>query len=367
MQGLLSVVNEMFPLAEHRMCARHIYANWRKKHRLQEYQKRFWKIAKASNEMLFNHYKNKIANKTPRGWKDLQNADPIHWCRAWFKVGSNCESVDNNMSESFNSWIIEARFKPILTMLEDIRILVTRRIQENRSNSERWLMEICPNIIRKVCKIRHRTQYCHVLWNGEAGFEVRDKKWRFTVDLNNRTCSCRYWQVSGIPCAHACAALFKMSEEPNKYVHMCFSLEAYKRTYQHVLQPVEHESAWPVSQNPKPLPPRVKKMPGRPKKNRRKDPSEPKKSSTKSSRVGTKIKCGRCKGDGHNSRTCTVTMVFILLLSCYLFADFRCANFWCVTAGRLRVTQSFTAACHQCNKAGKYQSIGNGTCTIQAT
>jgi len=251
-------------------------------------------------------------------------------------------------------------------MLENIRILVTRRIQENRSNNERWLMEICPNIIRKVCKIRHRTQYCHVLWNGEAGFEVRDKKWRFTVDLNNRTCSCRYWQVSGIPCAHACAALFKMSEEPNKYVHMCFSLEAYKRTYQHVLQPVEHESAWPVSQNHKPLPPRVKKMPGRPKKNRRKDPSEPKKSSTKSSRVGTKIKCGRCKGDGHNSRTCTVTMVFILLLSCYLFADFRCANFWCVTAGRLGVTQSFTAACHQCNKAGKYQSIGNGTCTIQA-
>jgi len=216
------------------------------------------------------------------------------------------------MSESFNSWIIEARFKPILTMLEDIRILVTRRIQENRSNSERWLMEICPNIIRKVCKIRHRTQYCHVLWNGEAGFEVRDKKWRFTVDLNNKTCSCRYWQVSGIPCAHACAALFKMSEEPNKYVHNCFSLEAYKRAYQHVLQPVEHESAWPVSPNPKPLPPRVKKMPGRPKKNRRKDPSEPKKSSTKSSRVGTKIRCGRCKRDGHNSRTCPRMMVFIL-------------------------------------------------------
>jgi hypothetical protein len=97
--------------------------------------------------------------------------------------------------ESFNSWIIEARFKPILTMLDYIRILVTRRIQENRSNSERWLMEICPNIMRKVSKIRQRSQYCHVLWNGEGGFEVRDKKWRFTVDLSNRTCSRRYWQV----------------------------------------------------------------------------------------------------------------------------------------------------------------------------
>ncbi|BAF23783.2 Os08g0432600 [Oryza sativa Japonica Group] len=120
--------------------------------------------------------------------------------------------------------------------------------------------------------------------NGDAGFEVRDKKWRFTVDLTSKTCSCRYWQVSGIPCQHACAALFKMAQEPNNCIHECFSLERYKKTYQHVLQPVEHESAWPVSPNPKPLPPRVKKMPGRPKKNRRKDPSEPVKSGTKSSK-----------------------------------------------------------------------------------
>jgi hypothetical protein len=57
-----------------------------------------------------------------------------------------------------------------------------------------------------------------------------------------------------------------MSKEPNKYVHMCFSLEAYKTAYQHVLQPLEHESAWHVSQNPKQLPPRVGKMPGLPRK-----------------------------------------------------------------------------------------------------
>jgi hypothetical protein len=63
------------------------------------------------------------------------------------------------------------------------------------------------------------------------------------VDRRNSTCSCRFWEVSGIPCQHACAARFKMAEEPNNYVHMCFSIELYKTTYQHVLQPVEHESA----------------------------------------------------------------------------------------------------------------------------
>jgi len=189
--------------------------------------------------------------------------------------------------------------------------MVTRRIQENRSNSDRWAMTICPNILRKVNKIRHATQYCHVLWNGANGLEVRDKKWRFTVDLGPKTCSCRYWQVSGIPCRHACAALFTISDEPNNYVNTCFSIDQYKITYQHVLQPVEHESAWPVSPNPKPLPPRVKKMPGRPQTKRRMDPSERMNSSTKSSRVGTKIRCTRCNGLGHNTKTCSVQLVFI--------------------------------------------------------
>ena len=40
-KGLIRVVNEICPQAEHRMCARHIYANWRKQHREKIYQKIF--------------------------------------------------------------------------------------------------------------------------------------------------------------------------------------------------------------------------------------------------------------------------------------------------------------------------------------
>jgi len=36
------------------------------------------------------------------------------------------------------------------------------------------------------------------------------------------------------------------------------------------------------------------------------------------------------------------------------------------TAGRLRVTKSFTTAGQQCTKSGKYHTIDNRTCTIQA-
>ena len=70
---------------------------------------------------MFNLARARLAKYTPGGAQALMNTDPANWSRAWFKIGSNCDYVDNNMCETFNKWIVEARFFPIVTMLETIR------------------------------------------------------------------------------------------------------------------------------------------------------------------------------------------------------------------------------------------------------
>ena len=40
-KGILNAVKKWAPSAEHRNCARHIYANWRKKFKNKEWQKKF--------------------------------------------------------------------------------------------------------------------------------------------------------------------------------------------------------------------------------------------------------------------------------------------------------------------------------------
>ena len=40
--------------------------------------------------------------------------------------------VDNNFTESFNACILVARFKPIISMLEDIRLQCMNRIKDNK-------------------------------------------------------------------------------------------------------------------------------------------------------------------------------------------------------------------------------------------
>ncbi|CAN6171229.1 unnamed protein product [Urochloa humidicola] len=246
-KGVLNAVEKWAPLAEHRNCARHIYANWKKQFKEKEWQKKFWRCAKAPCQLLFNLARASLAKYTSAGAQAILNTHPQHWSRAWFRLGSNCDSVDNNLCESFNKWIVEARLFPIITMLEIIRRKVMVRIQENRTKSDRWQTMICPNILKKCNVYITYSGKCHAICNGENRFEVMHFNNRFTVDLDKKECSCRYWQLSGLPCPHAISSIFFKTNKLDDYIASCYYVEDFKKTYSYCLQPLEGMSNWPVS------------------------------------------------------------------------------------------------------------------------
>ena len=123
------------------------------------------------------------------------------------------------------------------------------------------------------------------------------------VSLVDRTCSCRYWQLSGLPSPHAISCIFFKTNCLDEYVAPCYWIEQFKKTYAHCLEPVEGMQAWAVSNSPKPRAPGYVKMPGRPKKNRKREAGE-KPKTTRVSKVGTRIRCSKCKGVGHNISSC---------------------------------------------------------------
>jgi hypothetical protein len=133
-----------------------------------------------------------LAQHTPAGVMAIMNTDPHHWSRAWFRLGSNCDSVDNNMCATFNKWIVQARFFPIITMLETIRRKCMVRIQSNKSKALSWNIMICPNIFRKLNFYITLSGVCHAICNGQDQYEVKHWDNRFTVDLQKKECSCRY-------------------------------------------------------------------------------------------------------------------------------------------------------------------------------
>lgn len=121
-------MKEILPTAEHRQCARHIVANFRKRFSGVHYETMFWKASKASNRNLFNAVMKEIEVLNPTAFAYLMETNPKSWNRAFFQEGKICDVVENGLSESFNSVIRDARKKPIITMLEEIRLYVMERI-----------------------------------------------------------------------------------------------------------------------------------------------------------------------------------------------------------------------------------------------
>ena len=90
--------------------------------------------------------------------------------------------------------------------------------------------KILEHIVNKL-KEQSRNLDIEVITSSDGTAEVTAKGgsgFRFVVNLDERTCSCRAWQVSGIPCKHAIAFITSISREKlEDHVDHYFSIERF--------------------------------------------------------------------------------------------------------------------------------------------
>jgi hypothetical protein len=85
---------------------------------------------------------------------------------------------------------------------------------------------------------------CIATYAGESMFEVNcpDNR-QFVVDLRRRRCGCRQWEITGLPCPHAMAAILYDCGDPEDYVDECFTIEVYKKAYAPIIYPMPSENS----------------------------------------------------------------------------------------------------------------------------
>ncbi|GAA0154452.1 hypothetical protein LIER_12427 [Lithospermum erythrorhizon] len=185
-KGLQSVLGEILPRIEHRNCVQHIYINFKIYHGSQFLRNKFWTCARAST-MAF-----KKVDPTAFDWIEKNAGNPKYWCKAFFSLEVKSDMLCNNLNEFFNSFILSARDKPIITMFERIRRLIMERIKDRKFLVGCKPGPLCSRISRILEK---RTAYedgYTYSWNGVDGFEVYSYSGdHFKVNLRKKECSCR--------------------------------------------------------------------------------------------------------------------------------------------------------------------------------
>ncbi|WVZ17312.1 hypothetical protein V8G54_010294 [Vigna mungo] len=178
--------------------------------------------------------------------------------RSRFSGRPACDTLVNNICEGFNSVILEAREKPIITMLEEIRSYLMKRWASNREKITKFDGPLCPKINKRLQKELDKTQYWIPNWSGLQVFEIRHTSnlvEKVVVDVQKRDCSCRKWTVSGIPCCHALTAMRFLNTTPEDYLPNWFRTSTYEETYIPIIFPLNGPELWERTQYPDILPP----------------------------------------------------------------------------------------------------------------
>ncbi|XP_058215796.1 uncharacterized protein LOC131326905 [Rhododendron vialii] len=201
-------IKELLPEIEHRHCVRHLHNNFKNVgYGGQVLHDKLWNLARASYVGKFNFLMRELEKEDPGALKRLSDPDrnPCHWSRSHFIVTPKCDILLNNLCETFNKAILPAMDKPILTMLEKLRTYFMKRLVDRRAFATKWVEELGPRIHDKIEKIKSRYGDYIVKLCGEGEFEARHIRTshQYNINLQTHTCSCRRWDLTGIPCEHA--------------------------------------------------------------------------------------------------------------------------------------------------------------------
>ncbi|XP_057779015.1 uncharacterized protein LOC130997639 [Salvia miltiorrhiza] len=260
-KGLINAIQDLAPFATHRNCARHVYSNWKKTHKGATLKNILWKVVRATYLEEYNLALQEMEKENAVAHEDFIGRDPKKFCKAFIEPAVVCDMILNNVSETFNGYILNARGKHLIHMLEEIRTSLMdrqyRKLEEVRGNNDL----LCPSIRKKLDKLNMDSRFCitHPALGGK--FEVDLNEDRFVVDVGTRSCTCRQWDITGIPCPHGCAMINFLKEDVAGYVHEYYSLAKYKDAYAYGLPPLNGEKMWPRAEGYPVKPPLVKKMP----------------------------------------------------------------------------------------------------------
>ena len=230
------------------------------------------------------------------------------WARAHINDICKVDYVNNNLAEAFNSRIKKYKGLHIVDLCDKIRQYIMQKFDiRNMIAIDHFEGHLIVPSVMKALMAKTKGLEMSLIRRSPKEAEVtatdREKReWRYPVDLQKWSCSCRQWQVTGKPCIHALFFITSLRGEASgidQYVHKFYSVEKFRATYADNLPTLEGKQQWEIV-NPgfKLSAPVQNRAPGRPRKTRIRSSSEGKGLGPR------RKKCGRCGGRGHHANKC---------------------------------------------------------------
>ncbi|XP_057721250.1 uncharacterized protein LOC130935500 [Arachis stenosperma] len=306
-RGIVEAVETHFPTASHGFCLRYVSENFRDTFKNTKLVNIFWNAVYALTAAEFESKISEMIEISQDVIPWFQHFPPHLWAVAYFE-GVRYGHFTLGVTELLYNWALECHELPIVQMMEHIRQQMVSWFNDRQDTGMRYTSILVPSAEKRIMEAIADAHCYQVLRANEVEFEIVSTERTNIVDIRSRECSCRRWQLYGLPCAHAAAALISCGHNAHMFAEPCFTVQSYRMTYSQTINPIPDKSEWrELGEGAEGggarvgimiRPPKTRRPPGRPKKKvlRVENFKRPK-------RV---VQCGRCHMLGHSQKKCTM-------------------------------------------------------------
>lgn len=306
-KGIVEAVETHFPSSFHGFCLRYVSENFRDEFKNTKLVNIFWNAVYALTAVEFEAKVSEMVEISQDVLQWFHRYPPTLWAIAYFE-GVRYGHFSLGVTELLYNWALDGHELPIVQMMEHVRQQLTTWFHDRRNIAMSWTSILVPSAERRISEAIADSRCYQVLRANEVEFEIVSSERTNIVDIRTRVCSCRRWQLYGLPCAHATAALLSCGQTAQLFAEHCFTVASYRETYSQPINPIPDKSQWKeqgagadgggAKADITIRPPKTRRPPGRPKKKvlRIESFKRPK-------RV---VQCGRCHMLGHSQKKCAM-------------------------------------------------------------
>ncbi|XP_023770489.2 uncharacterized protein LOC111919108 [Lactuca sativa] len=243
-----------------------------------------------SDRQKFHQAMEKLKKLNNDAYEWLKQIPPQSWACSHFNGRAHYDALSNNLCEAFNSKLEEGHDAPIINCIEFNREYIMKKIVKVDKEIQKVVGPLTPTATTILDKIKSKVEQYIATFYGDGKYQVVGP-WQdqCIVDVGVQSCTCKRWELTGIPCKHGVAAIWDMG-----------------RNNKDVVSPINGRSMWEKSGIPTTLLPPKHCVPiGRPKKKRTISTVEKEDfvRGDTTSRVHRSVTCKKCNNVGHNART----------------------------------------------------------------
>lgn len=266
-----SGLRTVYPLAHHGACAVHLYRNVKHRFKCAGLAGIVDNAARAYTIGDFRYWFSEIEKRKPACVEYLLDIGLPHWTLS-HSLQMRYNLMSSNISEALNATMVKAVDYPIVSMVEFIRTMLMRWFYLRRKHVGSTVSKCTPEVEGILVENLEDSVDCAVLSASDWVYQVNDGMGCvFEVDLQNKTCSCRVFDVLLIPCCHALAAVGVRKLDHYSLVGKCYFVEEWRKKYESVIRPIPKEQDLNIPPEVKEkdiMPPKTKRGGGRPQKKR---------------------------------------------------------------------------------------------------